>query len=326
MNKKIVNLVILVVLLAGVIIAYFAFFSNPKDSSITDDETRFAVKDTAAIQKISLTKMVRDEVREEIVLERKQGIWRVNDSYLADQPQVDNLLTTLSRLTVQAVLTEEGKKNTLTRLRTNHTQVIVSGAEGEMKKFKIGSTNKDQTGNIMLLEGAKNPAVISREGLLGYVSIYFTTTLNRWRDKTLFSERPENLARISVNYQGDPGHSFSLSRDENQGGWNLQEGVQPDSARVVNYLQKFLRPVDFESFAYETYPQMPDSLRAYPPDVQLQLRNQLGLETTVSLYDRGEIANNYFGYLEGRDELLTIQKFVIDSFLVPVDYFVPGPL
>lgn len=325
MNKKVINLVILLVALGGLIAAYFIFFSEQKDSSLSDEETQFAVQDTGAIQRISFETVVRDTVKKTLVLERRGDYWSVNERYTAEQAQVDNMLTTLARLTPVAVLTEGGKQTSLKRLKTNHTQVEIKGKEGVMKRFKIGPTNKDQTGNVMLLEGAKNPAVIAREGMVGYVSIYFTTDLNRWRSKILFNEPPQGIQSVSVKYPASPEASFTLARGQ-EGDWNLGEGLVTDTAKVGRYLGHFMRPVAFESFAYEVYPQMVDSLQGQSPDIEFSFTNQLGLEKTVSLYQRGPVAQNYFGWVNGEGELLTIQKFVIDSFLVPVDYFVPRPL
>jgi hypothetical protein len=325
MNKKIRNLIILVVALGGLLTAYFVLFSGEKDGSMSDEETKFAVEDTAAIQKITFEKVVRDTVKSTLTLTRRGTHWQVNDQYVADPSQVENMLTTLHRLTPVAVLTDKGKQTSLQRLKTNHTQVEVRGAEGVMKRFKIGPTNKDQTGNVMLLEGAKNPAVIAREGMVGYVSIYFTTTLNRWRSRTLINEHPDGLASVRATYTYNPDMSFELTRGENDT-WVLAEGLEANPERVARYLGNFMKPAAFESFAEQVYPQMVDSLEGKTPDIQLSYTNQLGLEKTVSLFIRGPKANNYFGWVEGEKELLTIQKYVIDSFLVPVDYFVPGPL
>ena len=325
MNKKILNLVILAVALGGLIAAYFIFFSEDKGTSLSDEESQFAVQDTGAIQKITFEKVVRDTVKSTLNLERRGNHWSLNGQYVADQAQVSNMLTTLSRLTPVAVLTEQGKQTSLQRLKTNHTQVEVRGAEGVMKRFKIGPTNKDQTGNVMLLEGAKNPAVIAREGMVGYVSIYFTTDQIRWRDKTLINEHPDGLASVEARYTNSPNLNFRISRAQG-GNWDLAEGLQADSSKVNRYLGNFMRPAYFESFAMQVYPQMVDSLKGQQPDIQLSYTNQLGLERTISMFIRGPEANNYFGWVEGEEELLTIQKYVIDSFLVPVDYFVPGPL
>lgn len=325
MNKKIRNLIILVGALAGLIVVYFVFFSQESGTSLSDEETQFAVTDTAAIQKISLEKVVRDTISKTLTLERRADHWLVNERHIADMAQVDNLLTTLARLTPVAVLTDQGKQTSLKRLKTSHTQVELRGPEGVMKRFKIGPTNKDQTGNVMLLEGAKDPAVIAREGMVGYVSIYFTTNEIRWRSRTLINEHPDGLASVEANYTMNPAMNFKLSRAEN-GKWDLAEGIQADSNKVGRYLGHFLQPAAFESFAADVYPQMVDSLKGQQPDIQLSYSNQLGLKKTVSLFIRGPEANNYFGWVEGEGELLTVQKYVIDSFLVPVDYFVPGPL
>lgn len=317
---------VLVLVLVALGVIYWVGFRNPGSGSMSAEETSFAISDTAAIQSVTYEKVVRDEVKSTLELKREADGWMVNGQYPADQFQVSNLLTTFARLTPVSVLTDAGKKTSLDRLKTNHTQVEIRGKDGILKRYKVGPTNKDQTGNIMLLEGAEEPAVISREGTQGYVAIYFSTAMDQWRSRVLIGEKPEQIVNWQLKYKAAPDRSVDLIRDENSNNWRLREGAEPDAQRVEQYFSMLNQPVHFESFAYEVYPQMPDSLRSRGADIQLSWANKTGQQTTISLFERGNDANNYFGWVEGKEELLTVQKYVIDTFLVPVDYFVPGPL
>ena len=60
------------------------------------------------------------------------------------------------------------------------------------------------------------------------------------------------------------------------------------------------------------------------PDVIFAYETLGGESGTLNLFTRPDNLNNYFGYLNGRTELYTIQRFVMDKYLKTNGYFVPN--
>ena len=56
--------------------------------------------------------------------------------------------------------------------------------------------------------------------------------------------------------------------------------------------------------------------------MRFELTFNEGQKRELLLYVRPDNANNYFGWIEGEDELITVQQFVFGPFLVEKTYFV----
>lgn len=321
------NTLILVLVLVAMVAIYFVFVAGSGGTSFSKDDIAFSIQDTASITHIELIKVSREVEKEKIILEKRpDGTWMVNGDYVASQPKVRNLLAVMKSLIVKEYLTDKGQKNALEKLKKYHVDVRVSGENGLLKEYYIGSVNKDQTGNIMLLKGREIPHIMSKPGVQkGYISTYYGTELAQWRENLVFEIRELDLKRFKVTYQ-ESGQGFELKRESPDAPWAISGAKEMNDGNLDEYLSLFSGKVFGESFAMEHYPGMRDSLSRKSPDARLDFETFYGGSGSVSLFIRPENPNSYFGWVGNEGELLTIQKFVIDKYLRTRGYFVEGAL
>ena len=321
-GRNILLLIIAIVLLGGV---YFIFLNNrDHSSSYSDKDKAFAIADTGSITSIELEKFVKRKSKRKLKLKRTGDHWTMNSEYDVQKDKIDNLLITIRHLEVKEAISDAGKESALELLNDDYTQVKIYSAGALLKSYKVGIANKDQTGNVMLLDGARNPFIMARAGMNGYVSIHYTTFEDNWKSMTLFHADPQVLKTIIVQYK-DPekaAKSFSLNRTDTESSWILNEGASPDSLIMANYMKSFEKPVNFESWARKTYPELEDSLKTRAPDITMSWETFDNQSCTIELFERPDNPSNYFGWRTDKRELLTIQEFVMRNFLVPVDYFI----
>jgi hypothetical protein len=157
----------------------------------------------------------------------------------------------------------------------------------------------------------------------GYVSIQYSTDLDTWREKLLFNARAEELKVVSLTFGADSlaPLSWVMHRETAQAAWKV-DGVETDVSKAAEaYLGNFSGKVFAEGFADKAYPGLEDSLQHRKPDFMFMIETLDGTHRGIVLFSRPENVNNYFGWVEGEGEFYTIQRFVFDKYLVPVDYF-----
>jgi hypothetical protein len=93
-----------------------------------------------------------------------------------------------------------------------------------------------------------------------------------------------------------------------------------DTTALSYYLKRF-KKVNAESYAAKAYLGMKDSLVKKIPDFRFTISGFSTPPRTIRLYVRSDTKSSFFGWIEGKNELLTIQDFVFGPFLVGKSYF-----
>lgn len=312
---------ILVAILFLLAIGYYIFTQT---QSVEDNI--FHVENSADIARIEMEKIVKGESASTLLLERKGDDWTVDGQYPVLTPKIANFLKTLTQIRVKEPIEKGGQETALTLLKKNHTRVKVLDAEGEiLVEYLVGPTDNAHHSNIMMVQGATQAYLVSKPGMEGYVSIYYTTDPIEWRDRAIFDMQGADVKRIQIDYLDPNAIGFDLRRDGDGSPWMVEEAVMAEPSRTEDYLRLFTGKVAAESFAGTTFPGMRDSLAKRDPDVRFQYETIGGESGKLLLFVRPENVNNYFGYLEGNPELFTVQRFVMDKFFKTKNYFLPSP-
>ncbi len=316
-RSTIVLSALLLILIAAVFLIY---------NSESEPDNVFHIEDASVVNSVEMEKIVRGEAAEVLKLDKgEDGIWMLDGKYTAIQSKVENLLKTMTQIRVVANVEPAGQESALKLLKKNHTRVKVSGPDGKIKDYLIGATNSQHSANIMMIDGAEKVYMVSKPGFQGYVSVFYNTVTMEWRERTLFNLTPQNLKRVKIEYPTTPDQKgFDLRRDKEGDPWMAGEGILADVDRVGSFVNLFEGKISAESFANTAYPEMRDSLDRRTADVIFTYETLKGKSGTLKLFTRPDNVNNYFGFLEGRPELYTIQRFVMDKYLKTEGYFVPN--
>lgn len=316
MKRTTVFLVILLVVLLG---GYFVWSNLDKAP-----DNIFHVDADIQVTGIEMEKVVKGESISLLNLEKEGDNWTIDGQYTAIPDKVNNLLKTLTQIRVVAPIADKGQESALQILKRNYTRVTVSDEDGPFHKYLIGPTDNAQSANIMLVDGASKAHLVSKPGFQGYVSVFYNTNAIEWRERVLFNLTPDNLKQVKIAYPTSPDEEgFALRQDADGEPWMMGEGLMADITRTDGYLGLFKGKISAESFANEAFPAIRDSLPRRTPDVTFEFTSKQGNSGKLLLFTRPENVNNYFGYLEGKPELYTIQRFVMDKFFKTRSYFVP---
>jgi len=307
MKRTTVILVLVLVLSLG---GYF-FWANSGKAP----DNIFHIKPDAQVTGIEMEKIVKGERVALVKLDKKGDDWILDNQYTAISGKVDNLLKTLTQIRVVAPIPDEGQESALQLVKKNHTRVEVFDENGSFHEYLIGPTDNTHSANIMLVDGASKAHLVSKPGFQGYVSVFYSTNPIEWRERVLFNLTPQNLKQVKIAYPTNvEEQGFELRQDADGEPWMLEEGLIADVTQTDGYLGLFTGKISAESFANEAFPEMRDSLERRTPDVTFAFTTKQNDSGKLHLFTRSENLNNYFGYLEGKPELYTIQRFVMDKF------------
>lgn len=320
---------LLLALLIGLGLVYFLFIYDRDDSSLCKESIEFAVDDVDAISRISMRRFVGGEEKENIILDKQDGDnWTFNGGYHALEVRVETLMEAIRNLTVRRTLSDASQEKAQELLAQNHVQVEIFGAEGLIRSYLVGPQTKDFKGTVMLMTGNMplwcdaQPQVVHLPGTQGYLNARFTMEFEQWLENLIFDATPDALTAIQIDYQ-DLTKTFSLQKQGEN--WSLTgEEAETDEAAIAAYLGLFDGKKYAESFAGKYYPDLIDSLKTRTADIVFSLQYQDGSSRRIHLYERPENLNNFFAWIEGEDQLITIQHFVLDSFLKEREAFLKG--
>lgn len=313
--------------IAIILIGLFWFLSSRNRSSTLDPaDTAFALEDTAAVTVIRLIKTQEGKTLTTIDLRKnEEGIWIVNHTYRAFEPQIGYLLTTLHRLQVKEILTGKGLETAGKILDLMNTRVEIEGPEGPIKTYILGTSTRDSKGSVMQLEGASQPFIVERPDLQGFINPFFTIDVDIWRERLLWRATVQELNEIRMEWPAEPSRSLWL-RQESERPWTLQPGGEsPDQEKLAAYLAQFKGAVFAESFASRRDPEKLAKLKEREPDIQFSLGYTDGRKLEVVLYLQPDNLNAYYGWVIGEEELYTIQHYVFDDFLATNQQLLSDP-
>ncbi|MFW5658698.1 MAG: DUF4340 domain-containing protein [Bacteroidota bacterium] len=310
-----------------IVLASFYIVTRGEDESTLDQEaTNFSVSDTAKVKEVRLALEINKEQRQQISLTREEDAWRLNGKYGVVPQQIQVLLKTLKNIEVREPVHPNAKENYLKDLRKRQIRVdVVSSKDGDSKTFFVGGETPDKKGTIMLMKGAEDPYIVEEPGVEATLFSRFLPEFDSYQEKIIFNVRAGELQQIDVRFLG-PDSSFTLMRKDSESKWQLKNG-EAALVPLKKYLSNFRGKVYARAYAEAQYPTVRDSLKQFDPNARLTLRKFDGKQIMLHLYERRDNINEYWGWRKDEQQLMRIQRAVIDKFLVPKRFFRPldGP-
>lgn len=320
------------VFILTIVVAVFYFRSS--NSTIKPELSNFAVKDTAAVDKI----FIADKNNNQVTLERQSnGTWLVNGESLARKDGINLLLATICDLAVRNPV-PKSMEQTIIRDMSGAAQrkVEVYSSGNLIKTFYVGTESPDNEGTYMLLEGSSVPFEMHIPGFRGILNVRFNPKASIWSDPHLFRADAKDIKQIELNMIDRPESSFKLEYDGQFGIQlfdNKNKQIQNvDTGLVFGYLAQFKQlnyeaKVDKSFQGYKTIMDLPDF-------ASMKLTKRNGEVTEIRFKRRwaneGQTVNGVkaeydvdrcYAYLLGDDELVIAQYYVLDRVMVPIQFF-----
>ncbi len=207
--KKYIPYILLLVILS-VLIGWFLL--KPNQTTLDEKEGAFKVKDRARFGKVVL----HDDKKRDIVLEKKNRIWWVNDKYEAREDLIERLLDVATRIESQAPVSKAAHENVLREMLASNIQVQIyyEGKSNPEKVYYVGGPTLDSKSTYMLMQvdgkPASRPHIVRIPGFDGYLTPTYEVEEDIWRSRMVFNVNPEAIKMIEVKYPERVEQSFSL--------------------------------------------------------------------------------------------------------------------
>lgn len=334
MKKNSTLLLILTVLvLAGV-----AYWVMKTDDSAGGGKAMsdFAIENTEDIDKIIIKEINGNKAE----LEKKEGVWRVNEKYNAREENVNLLLKTFKNISVQSAVSYNMKQTVVANMAARHKKVEIY-INGDLEKtYYVGSPTKDHYGTYMLLEknGRKStePYVMHIPGFNGFLESRFFTNLNDWKYSGVFVYDPLEIEKINVSFTNKPSKSYIITQTNKAVQLKDNEGKEVEKYNktlVENYI------LNYEKIFFNKVAELPwekaDSIINSTPTYTVSVTGN-GKKKKVNFHLKpkdnpeidivtGEIdkwdENYIYGVVEGENEVLIFQYFALGNVFSDIDFF-----
>ena len=243
----------------------------------------FHIRDTASITKVFFA----DKKNNTLTLERKNGIWTVNQSIDARHDAVKLLLETLYSMRVKMPVAISAREEIFRKMAGKSIKVEVYSNNNKLKTFYVGGVTQDNFGSYMLLEDSDTPYILEIPGFRGFISSRFSTQIKNWRSSVLIGEKWEEIKEIEINLKKHPNQAFRAIQTE------------PRKFELYNHQEKKITSFDtlklkgfFEQFEIANYDRMVDLLGTKEQDSILQTTPEI----TIKLIDKNDSIQNYRFY------------------------------
>jgi len=332
MKKTLLLAALFLVLGAG---AWYALRAKKNQSGTVNSwDIEFAVKNTDDIGKI----FIADRRGRTATLELKDGAWIYNGKYPARPTSIETLLQTLRHVTVQRITTIAAEDAMIKSLASEGLKVEIYDKKGQkVKCYYVGGVTNDEKGTYMIMEGAERPYVVHIPSFTGQVRVRYMLGDDLWRDRAVFSEKPEEIQSVSIEYPQNKSESFRLEKLK-EGNYKVQPyfsttAVNPSPQRKgvpEGYLLQFERML---AEGYETDNPLRDSVAALVPFAIVKIKRSNGSESQTRFWPLEvkrdamtgkQYVERYFVEKEGADFLL-VQHRVFGVVFKPYSFFFENP-
>ncbi len=198
--------IVLILLCFGIYKVRTRHTDNPYGTS----EAGFTVKDTANVGRLFIATFDGATA----LVERTDSGWMLNHSYKAMPSMVRMILTTLAQQEALYPVNKNAVENSVKQLSTLGTKVEVYNRKNQViTKFYVGGAAPNNSGTVMMTEGASQPYVVHIQGFVGVLLNRFSAKEKDWRDRHVFAIAPDQIKSVSVEYADHPEHSFVVAHE-----------------------------------------------------------------------------------------------------------------
>jgi hypothetical protein len=329
--KKNRKAAILVILLGS--LSFWLILNNNK-GTINESLRDFAVKDTAAINKIFLA----DKKGKQVLLERKpNGGWTVNGKYSVRPDAIETLLITITKVDVKEPVGKAAKDNVVKKLAAKAVRCEIYQDDELVRAYYVGSETSDYTGTYMILidpetnKTAEKPFITYIPGFEGYLTTRYFTEEAGWRDRTVYQYVPSDIRSVKLEVPAVPelGYEVVVKGNNDYEIKMLKDNQRlagVDTFAVKQYLSYF-QQLNFESFEVNLEQRQIDSVLKEEPINILTVTDNKGKSNKTKFYARKPKQE---GMLDPSGNVIVFDQDRMDALLdngkdfVMVQYFTFG--
>ncbi len=175
---------------------------------------------------------------------RKKGSWILNGKEEARKAAVTFLLATLEGMEPKSPVSEKTFDELIVKFSGRPVSVRVYSGHRKVKSFIVYHFNDPDYSSVFRKSAGSTPYLVYLPGYDFDAGSVFTSETDYWRPFTVFEIMPSEIAKVKMDFSGDPSRSFVIFKDK---GIAILEGtVSFDTIAVKRYISYFVN-VPFES-------------------------------------------------------------------------------
>ena len=235
MSKKII-----VSIITFVISFLFIFLLVDYKQNIKKEyEKNFSIENISSINKVFLS----DRKGNNIVLEKKNNIWIINNQFEVRKDAIETLLNTVGSMEIQRPVSNTSYNNVIRQLASTGVKVEIYH-NNKITSFTVGGSTKDHLGTYMLKEDADNPYIVHIPGFNGFLSPRFgiqgyEIDPTSWRNNNIFKIFSEDINEISLLDYEDINNSFVIKSNPLGLIDNKNNSLKYDLNKITEYFNNF---------------------------------------------------------------------------------------
>lgn len=280
--KKIAVLLVLFALLGSATAWHLMNKENKRSFDYSDKD--FNVEDISTIHKI----FIADRDKKANTMVRKNDHWELNGKYKVNPSTMEVLLGVIENVKVKYLPANAMEPTMVKNLATHGIKVELYNKAGQkLKAFYVGGMTNNEEGTYMIMEGAERPYIAHIPGWVGGLRARFKLTETQWRDKSVFSEKMEDIAEVSVEYPLQKDESFILKKMGRNYEVNPFYPTTPKIKKELHQGQAKAFLMNFESLiaeAFENQMTKQDSIKSLVPFTIVSLKKTDGTEKQIKLF------------------------------------------
>jgi hypothetical protein len=334
MDKKRLLVTAAVIIGLGVLAYLLAKKDEKKSMGIDLSDRDFSIENLEDIGRISL----KSKIYPELVFTRNGESWLINGKYPVNDLTFPNFLATLTRLQMVYLPPKESMPRIVEDTKTNGIRIKIYDRQNQMlKDYYIGAETADDRGTFYLMEGSNTPYVMGIIGFEGSIRNRMLYNMDGWRSKNVFSENPDSIKFVEIEYLYDPQNSFAIRREKNRfvldriGVLTKFEPIALNNSVAEAYLSQF-RKLDSEAndndnpnrdlirsheeFAHIRIGYMNGKIKS----LHLIAKEEIEFDKTTKKYSDIDVDDRFFIKYSNND-LQLIKFTAMNKILVPFNYF-----
>jgi len=309
------------------IAALFCFTAcqNPFAGSKETYNADFAIKDTAAIDKIIIT----DTRGISLSLNQTEDQWLANGKHEIREDFIEVVLNTLYRMKKKHAVPKNMREAVMLRMNAMAKKVDVYIGDNKVREMYLSSAPPTEDGSYMYLHGSETPYVVAVPGVEGALDARFNAELEEWKSHEIFKYKLGEIKAISVAYPLEKIEAFTLHQNKVDQ-FEIERNGQKQSVKKLKALAfcNAFSEINLEAFQNDYSKR--DSIEQAIPHAIISVTDRQDRKKAITIfrmpnYRRSKIMfdaegnrlpydlDRYFATVRDGKEFVIIQQYVFEK-------------
>jgi Domain of unknown function (DUF4340) len=266
------------------------------------NDSLFKVTDLSRIDQV----MLESQSAGKINFQFTNGVWKINDRWVADRQLVTVLFAALEQVKPKRAAAKNQRDSINAQFKKNGVMVSL-WEKGQLQKkfYSQGNPRKNET--YFELDGEETPYLVTIPGYRVYIAELFELDEYGWRDKRIFDFKWINFTSLQADFPFDAPANFEIRR---KGGVFSVMDEESDTSKINSFLDDISLLVA-DKIVPPGYSSRFDSLVRTKPTMEILITDIAKRTYSLALFPPLKNENLYVGKLNSGEVALFNPRKVI---------------